>query len=360
MREFWARFDYGRVIVVVPTRTLLDQWSVALQDDLGLPSQEIACYSGEERPSRPAAANVVVINSGRRLVRELSRCEAAFLVVDECHRAGSPVNARALEGTFAATLGLSATPRRQYDRGFEEYVAPVLGPIIYEYGYREAVSDGIVVPFELHNVEVALLPQERLEYDRLTRRVGALSRASSTQGTEPALAARLERVLQMRASVSATARMRLPVAAKVLERHRGERSLVFHERVAAVRSLVRILEGRNHSVSAYHTGIAPDVRRDNLRLFRRGVYDVLVCCRALDEGMDVAEATVAVIASGSASERQRIQRLGRVLRTAKGKARARIYTLFATSQERRRLLREAEMLRDMADITWSVSGAKAE
>jgi superfamily II DNA or RNA helicase len=69
--------------------------------------------------------------------------------------------------------------------------------------------------------------------------------------------------------------------------------------------------------------------------------------------MNVPETAVAVIASSTASQRQRIQRLGRVLRPARGKSKATIYTLFATEQEKIRLTNEAERLEGVANILWA-------
>jgi superfamily II DNA or RNA helicase len=78
----------------------------------------------------------------------------------------------------------------------------------------------------------------------------------------------------------------------------------------------------------------------------------LVTCKALDEGMNVPETTVAIIASSTASTRQRIQRLGRVLRPSKGKDKAVIYTLYATEQERKRLINEYKNFQNDVSITW--------
>ena len=101
---------------------------------------------------------------------------------------------------------------------------------------------------------------------------------------------------------------------------------------------------RGHSATIYHSQVGPSVRRDNLRLFRQGVFDVLVDCRALDEGINIPETQVAIIAAATASERQRIQRLGRVLRPAPGKDAALIYTLYAIEAEASRLANEARDL----------------
>jgi hypothetical protein len=53
--------------------------------------------------------------------------------------------------------------------------------------------------------------------------------------------------------------------------------------------------------------------------FQQNRIQVLVAVRALDEGVDVPDASVAFIAAGSRSRRQRIQRFGRVLRPVEGK-----------------------------------------
>jgi len=350
MGVFAQEHPDGRFIILVPTLTLLDQWYVSLQDDFGVDQTDIACYSSEEKPEKPARINILVINSGRSLVRKFSTGPPCFLIVDECHRAGSPENARALGGTFAAALGLSATPVREYDEGFQQHVVPVLGPVIFEYDYVQAFEDKVITPFDLINVQIDFLPHEAEEYSKLTKRAAILYRKSKT---DPTVELTLKRVLQKRAGVSAQARMRIPVAVKIVEEHRGVRTIIFHERVSAAASLYKILKERNHSVTIYHSQIAPDWRRDNLRLFRQGVFDVLDSCRALDEGMNVPETAVAIIASSTASHRQRIQRLGRVLRPSRGKDKAVIYTLFATDQEKKRLNVEESRLEGIASVLWA-------
>jgi superfamily II DNA or RNA helicase len=207
-----------------------------------------------------------------------------------------------------------------------------------------------VLEFELINVEIELLPPEQKKFDSLSVRAAKEFRRLSKDGGSDE---RLKYLLHQRAAVSSSAAMRIPVAAKLVEKNRGQRTLVFHERIEAAETLKSVLASRGHSVTVYHSRIGPAVRRDNLRLFRRGVFDVLVSCRALDEGTNIPETTVAVIASSTASQRQRIQRLGRVLRPAPTKDRATIYTIYATEQERNRLRREAENLTEVTSVTWS-------
>ena len=51
-----------------------------------------------------------------------------------------------------------------------------------------------------------------------------------------------------------------------------------------------------------------------LENFRQGKWPFLVNSRVLNEGVDVPEANVAVIISGTATVREHVQRLGRILR----------------------------------------------
>ena len=110
LEKFFAEHSDGRAIIVVPTLALLDQWFVDICDATDLDESEVACYSGGSQPQQPGRINILVLNTARRVSRELSELSPTILIVDECHRTGAIENSRALEGFHEATLGLSATP----------------------------------------------------------------------------------------------------------------------------------------------------------------------------------------------------------------------------------------------------------
>jgi superfamily II DNA or RNA helicase len=68
--------------------------------------------------------------------------------------------------------------------------------------------------------------------------------------------------------------------------------------------------------------------------------------------MNAPETSVAIIASSTSSTRQRIQRLGRVLRPAKNKTEATIFTIYISDQEKNRLLEEYKELNEKIEINW--------
>jgi superfamily II DNA or RNA helicase len=334
-----------RFLIIVPSVSLLDQWVVALQDELGVPSSDIGQLGGGERPSGNELIVVAVVNSARGYSQSFASKHPTMLIVDECHRAGSEQNAKALQGAFVATLGLSATPEREYDDAFTEIIEPALGKIIYRYDYVEAADDGVIADFDLINIKIPMKEVEQREYEKLTKRIAKLIRSQADDDA-------LKRALMARAGVVNNLSFRIPAALKLLDAHRGERAIIFHERVAAAEVIFEGLRRRGHNAILYHSKIEASVRREHLRQFRRGFYDVLVCCRALDEGMNAPETAVAVVASSTASHRQRVQRLGRILRPAPGKDRATVYTLFATEEEQSRLGQEASRLKNISQISW--------
>lgn len=341
-----------RFIILVPTLALLDQWSLSLEDEFNVASGDVALWSGGKKPEEGKAFNVAVINSARTLIgRMVEGNQPVMLIVDEVHRAASAHNAKALEGPFIATLGLSATPERQFDDLFEEVLKPRIGPVVFEYDLVAAAKDGVLSRFETVNVEFELLPDEASTYNELSARI--VRRRAIVKNNDDEV---LEALLRKRARVSAMATMRVPLSIRLCELDTSARTLIFHEDIGAAQTIYRNLIARNHAATMYHSRIAGPRRRENLRMFRKGIFDVLVCCRALDEGLNIPEVQVAIIASSTSSTRQRIQRLGRVLRPHVGKERASVYTLFATKVEKERLIREAVALREIADVRWARVG----
>ena len=323
MAEILKSEHLSRFIILVPTLSLLDQWTLTLEDEFNLAPNDIALWSGGRKPKKPKKFNVSVINSARTLINKMIEGDQpTMLIVDEVHRAASKQNAKALEGPFVATLGLSATPERQFDDLFEEILRPRIGPIVFEYDIVAAAKDGILSRFETINVEFELLADEANVYNDLSARI-ARRRVISSGDDDEILTA----LLRKRARVSAMATMRAPLSIRLCEQHKGTRTLIFHEDIGGARAIYSTLIARNHAATMYHSRIGGPRRRENLRMFKKGIFDVLVCCRALDEGLNIPEVQVAIIASSTSSTRQRIQRLGRVLRHHANKDKASVYTL---------------------------------
>nr|WP_276603587.1 helicase-related protein [Nannocystis pusilla] len=108
---------------------------------------------------------------------------------------------------------------------------------------------------------------------------------------------------------------------RLLLRHRRDRILVFTEDNDTVHRLSRLFL---LPVITHQT--PPKERVSLLAQFASGALPVLLTSKVLNEGVDVPDANVGIILSGSGSVREHVQRLGRILRKKEGK-RATLYEL---------------------------------
>jgi superfamily II DNA or RNA helicase len=103
---------------------------------------------------------------------------------------------------------------------------------------------------------------------------------------------------------SLTQAKRTAIAA-LLQRHHGRRILVFTQDNDAAYAIAR-----EHLVMPITCDIGRSERDEALAAFRTGELRVLVSARALSEGIGVPDADVAIVAGGTAGEREHVRRVG--------------------------------------------------
>lgn len=347
--ELIKRNPKSRIMIIVPTVALRDQWTLELIDSMKAKREEIYSHGMGQKLLDSHKIVIMVINSARKLSSQICSEGDWMLVIDECHRAASEENRKSMEGDWIATLGLSATPERQYDDWFEEFLVPNLGPIIVEYDYVQAKKDGVISNFELRNHLVPMTEEERVEFKRLARAISAERKRLDAAGLEES--PRMMGLLLKRSRLSQSMTYRIPIAMRVCQEFIGKKMIVFHESVPSADIINALLDDMGFRSTIYHSKLTPQEKFNNLREFRNGIKDVLVTCRALDEGLNVKDAEIAVIVASTKSTRQRIQRLGRVLRVSDDKDRSTIITLYS-EPEREGMIREARTFEDLIEISW--------
>jgi superfamily II DNA or RNA helicase len=331
------------IVIITPTTALADQWNFALIEDMGISETDICIWP--ESADLKKKVHILVINTARtKLPKIIEMHPEAIVIADEVHRFGSQENSKAFGSRFKYSLGLTATAEREFDEGLSEILIPAFGKIIYEYSLIDASRDEIISPFALINVEVPLLENERDDYDKLSK---SIARALGQRNTERAM------LLSMRrANVAKNSSMRVPSALQIARLEKDQKILIFHESIEKAEEIHTQLKSEGFSVGIYHSQIQGPLRRETLYRYKRGMIRILISCRALDEGVDIPDANVAIIAAYTSSLRQRVQRLGRVLRKHPTKEYATIYTLYSTDKERSQLVSEMERLDGVANITW--------
>jgi superfamily II DNA or RNA helicase len=323
-------------LVVVPTIDLLTQWRRELATEFSVPVGQLG--GGEQTVED---LTVATYDSAHLRADDLGS-RFGFVVFDEVHHLGGERYRDAARLMAApARLGLTATFERP--DGEHAAVAELVGPVVYERSVDDLAGEHLA-DYELRRIEVSLTPSEREAYedaqgtfvDYLRTSGLSLDRGSDYRelvkrsGSDPrareALLAKQEaREIMMNADAKLSALERL------LARHPDERIIVF----TAHTDLVYRLSER-FLVPAITGETAASERRAILDRFREGTYTRVVAANVLDEGIDVPDASVAVVLSGSGSEREFTQRLGRVLRPKPGGKRALCYEVVSaeTAEER--------------------------
>ncbi|MEM4500830.1 MAG: helicase-related protein, partial [Thermofilaceae archaeon] len=107
---------------------------------------------------------------------------------------------------------------------------------------------------------------------------------------------------------------KLEILEDLLKRHRTDKVLIFAEHS----DVVRVISTR-FLIPEVTYKTPEEERKAVLAAFREGRVHAIVTSKVLEEGVDVPDANVAIILSGSGSRREFVQRLGRILRPKEGK-----------------------------------------
>lgn len=328
-------------LVVVPTLDLVRQWYDLLRKAFELP---VGIVGGGEH--RVEALTVTTYDSAHLHMENFGH-RFGMVVFDECHHLPSEAYALAAAQCLAPfRLGLSATPERT--DGKERELDTLVGPMVYRKDIVD-MSGRYLADYDVHTLSVELSPREREEYEAeraiytgFLRAAGI--RMSSPRGwndfilrsTQSSQGQRAMKAYRRQKELAVAAPAKLEVLCQLLNQHRNDRVLIFTQdnRTAYLISKQFLVPIITHQTKVSE-------RSRILELFSQGLYNAVVTSKVLNEGVDVPDANVAVIISGTGSVREHVQRLGRILRQQKGKH-ATLYEVIAkgtnetgTSERRR-------------------------
>jgi len=339
------------VLVVVPSRVLMNQWTVRLTE--ALPTCSIGRL-GDTFNDRVESCDILVSTRHSASARKpLPPTESGGLIVaDECHGFGGSTLRRSLIHEYQERLGLTATLERS-DQAVEKTLLPYFGGICFRYGFDQAIADGVCAQPRVAFAAVPLAPEERLEYDEIeTSLVSARQVLRSIPDMpENSFSAFIAAVAHLaehdagphgkaalvyleafsrRREIVSTSRTKYQVLSRfapLIEQAEG--TLLFTQTVKAANHAINRLDPLlKIEIITGDTG-----RRQRERILenlRTGNIDAVAAPRVLDEGIDVPDANLGIVISASRTRRQMVQRMGRILRRKPEGSGARFVILFAT------------------------------
>ena len=290
----------GETLVLAPSRELAGQWRDQLLAHTDLAADQVGEYHGGEKSIRPvtiATYRTAGMDRHRKLFDER---RWGLIVYDEVHHIPSKVFRRSADLQAKHRLGLSATPVREDDK--ESEIFTLIGPPIGT-DWAKLFEAGFVAEPE---VELRYVPWGS-EIDR--------EAYASAEGHE-------------RRRVAGTNSAKLDAVRSLLDDHPDAKALVFVDWLE---------QGKEYADALDVPFISGETRHpERERLFdefRRGERTRLIVSRVGDEGIDLPNAEVAIVASGlGGSRRQASQRAGRTMRPA-GNSRMYVLATRGTREE---------------------------
>jgi DNA excision repair protein ERCC-3 len=287
-------------LILVTNTVAGRQWKRELVARTSLTSDEIGEYSGERKEIRPVTIATYQVLTSRRggAFTHLDLFGArdwGLVIYDEVHLLPAPIFRFTADLQARRRLGLTATLVREDGR--EGDVFSLIGPKRYDAPWKDIEAQGWIAPAECIEVRVTLTEAERMTY--------AVSETDE------------------RYRVAATARTKLPVVRALVDRHRGEQTLVIGAYIDQLHELGEYLD------APILQGSTTNKERERLfDEFRAGTLKTLVISKVGNFSIDLPEAAVAIQVSGTFGSRQEeAQRLGRVLRPKADGRQAHFYTV---------------------------------
>ena len=271
------------------------------------------------------------------IIKKHIRNSVVCFVGDEAHGLGAYKTKHALLDEYRYRIGLSATPARWFD----DYGTAVLQTYFGDASFQFTISDALstinpltnkpfLIEYEYYPVFVKLNDDEFEMFIQLTNKI---KKMVAYIHNSDEYQKRLESLLFARANIEKKAENKYVALIKILKARQINNTIIFTadgqiDRVMHILSEFGIIAHRftqaeGTKAEAQYGGL--NERQYLIKKLKDNTYQALVAIKCLDEGIDIPSANTAIIMASSTNPREYVQRIGRVIRQAKGKTRAYIY-----------------------------------
>lgn len=314
-------------LIVVPTLDLMDQWVSVLSKHFNM---EVGKLGGGDDSIQ--ALTVSTYDSAYIRASTLGN-KFSLVIFDEVHHLPAP-GYRSIAEQLASPfrLGLTATIEREDE--LHKELPKLVGGLVFQAAPSDLAEQRHLAPYTIERRHVEMLPEEILEYRKNYGRYqfciaklgfrmnypNAFRRLIMMSGrSKLARDAILARNKAM--NIALNSKAKFDELRKILGERKGEgkgkgegeeggvKTIIFTQHNSLVHDI------SNKFLVPYITHKSrKDERQDILKGFKEGRYTAIVTSKVLDEGVDVPDAELGIIVSGTGSSREFIQRLGRLLR----------------------------------------------
>ena len=317
-------------LVVAPTIDLMSQWYSLLVDAFGV---DVGILGGGHHELRDLT--VTTYDSAYIHAQDYgSRFD--LVIFDEVHHLPSPKFQQIpMMSTAWNRLGLTATYERQDCA--HELLEFLIGPVVYKLGIKDLKGkylsdyDTVRIRTTLTEDEAERYQAAAKQYFGFLKRTGIkpvgpgwadfLKMSAYDQDARKALIAKQE----MKRIVVGSER-KLEILDSLMKQHFADKVIIFTEQNDLVYRI-----SREFLIPAITHETRTKERKWILDGFKDGTFRAIATSKVLNEGIDVPTAKIAIVLSGSASPREHLQRLGRILRKGGDRRMAVLYEVVTSA-----------------------------
>lgn len=276
-------------LILTSNVTSVRQWITEICQKTTLSREEVGEYTGDRKQVRPVTVSTYQILTHRKRKEEEFKHMSLFnerdwglIIYDEVHLLPAPVFRATADIQATRRIGLTATLVRE--DGCERDVFSLIGPKLYEVPWRELEKCGYIAQVECQEIQVAMSPSLRENYE-------------AAQGRD-------------KFRIAAENPRKIVWLQKLLRLHENRQILIIGQYLQQLTQVANVLH------APLIIGSTPQEERVRLfQAFRERRIQVLVVSKVANFAVDLPDASVAVQISGSFGSRQEeAQRLGRILR----------------------------------------------
>lgn len=351
------------ILIIVPLKDLVDQWEKDVRKYFsgtiitvrsGIEWKEkISDISLLKILNKQTNEKLVIITTydsfslnDEKLLAALG--DNSLIIADEVHKFGAESYSKKLPENIKWRIGLSATPKRPYDdkgtQAIFDYFCPSQN--FFEFNIQDAIDADMLCHYNYYPITVQLTDDEMDAYDEISEKISRISVVVQNQKKKNKEdEQRLEELLKQRHRIIERAKNKFETFIQIMTTEISnykDKTIIFcpdgtDDENNDLLTIYKqglwtnlVSKGKILRMSEYVQGTKKTV----IENFTNGAIDILFAKQRLNEGIDIPAARRAFFIASSTSEREFIQRRGRVLRKSPGKKIAEIFDFIVVPADR--------------------------
>jgi superfamily II DNA or RNA helicase len=318
-------------LIIVPTLDLIKQWTKILSRNFDI---DIGNIGGGIENIRPITVSTY---DSAYLKAPWIGNKFLLIVFDEVHHLPAP-SYRLIAETFVAPyrLGLTATIEREDH--LEQDFPYLIGKSTFQITAKELAENKYLANCIIERKKTFMSSEEYLKYkESMTtyhtclKKIGLKMNSNNAfkrlimMSTNNTMARRALVARNNAIDIALNSRSKMDEIRKILGENKDIKTIIFtqHNKLVYEISNDFLIPFITHKSSK-------EEREDVLTGFKDGRYKAIVTSKVLDEGIDVPDAQLGILVSGTGSSREFIQRLGRLLRPKNDNNEARLIEIVSS------------------------------